>query len=126
MPVDTPGVGPARICAQQARREHKRDHRDRHVYVEDPLPRGAADDGPSDNRPEDRSKEDRYAYHRHHPPYVLRAGGLRQQADPDRHDHSASESLQNAEEDQRAVRPGDPTEPGADAEDGYGDDPDPL
>src|SRR3954454_92580 len=63
---------------------------------------------------------------RHHAAEPVRPGGLREGTHADRHDHAAAEALQDAEEDQRARRPGQAAQRRAEPEQGDRDHPDLL
>jgi hypothetical protein len=101
-PVESPGVGAARVRAQLARGDDDRHNGDGDVDEEDPLPRRAADDQAADDRPEDWPEQERHAHDRKRPPDLPRPGALRDQRESDRDQHAAAQSLHDAECDQLA------------------------
>ena len=94
---------------------------DRQVDQEDPVPRGAVDQGATDDRAEDRAEQHRDAEHGHHATDALRAGGAGQDRHAERHQHAAAEALQDPVEDEHLERGRGRAEHGAGGEEQHGE-----
>ena len=81
-----------------------RDDADWHVHIEDPPPRYRGDEKPADHGAEDRCEKHGDAEHAHHAADPLWTGGLSHDRRPDRHDHPATDSLDDPEGDERLPR----------------------
>jgi hypothetical protein len=101
---------------QQPPAEEPGDEPDRHVDEEDPGPVQVLQDQAADDRPQDRRQHRGHENDAHHAAHPFRPGDLSHDHLGDRHDHAAADALEDAEEDQRGARPGNPAEGRADRE----------
>jgi hypothetical protein len=81
--------------------ERDREHAERHVDQEDPLPAERGEQPAAEHRAEHGRQDDRHADDRHDAPHVLRACGTREHHLADRQRHAAADTLENAKGDER-------------------------
>jgi hypothetical protein len=120
--VEAPGLRAARgVVGEQPQREGQGEDSHRHVDEEDPLPPDALQEQAAEGRTEDGGKHHGNADEAHDLGQVAGTGGLDEDHLADRRQHSASDALEHAEEDQLPARGGQRTQTRTQREDDEGD-----
>jgi hypothetical protein len=94
------------VLGQRELRVDDRDHADRGVDQEDPVPAEVVDQPAAEDGAEDRAEQHRDAEDRHQAAHPGRAGCAGHDRHAERHEHAAAEALQDPEEDQHVDRGG--------------------